>query len=311
MEEKISEAVKSESSFNKQLRESVMELKQKERTIVEMKEQLSNAELKNALINKKVNQLEKEKEDLDKRYKQELEEVKNKLRPFSKSRQVHKMNGDQLPKGNDLSNDDDAGPKNFPEDKEAKTLARTAETEEYLSDDGDSQKRFFQDESLLKKDLGAEKRKNKLCLLEIGKLKRELDQWKEMVREDMDVGVGFLRIENEDLKDELQKNQIFITELVSKKKLHTQVIKKLRAENAMLKGTTEDEYDDVISLESDDETFYEGLGYDRSTTQEQRVRFDKNGKIEKEAQRPNESKDLHIDTSLDFLDCKTSVSEKE
>lgn len=64
-----------------------------------------------------------------------------------------------------------------------------------------------QEKSLLKKDLEAEKRKNELCLLEIEKLQRELDQWKEIVRDDMDVGVGFLRIENEDLKDELQENQ--------------------------------------------------------------------------------------------------------
>lgn len=60
---------------------------------------------------------------------------------------------------------------------------------------------------MLKKDLEAEKRTNELCLLEIEKLQRELDQWKEIVRDDMDVGVGFLRIENEDLKDELQENQ--------------------------------------------------------------------------------------------------------
>lgn len=66
---------------------------------------------------------------------------------------------------------------------------------------------YRQEKSLLKKDLEAEKRKNELCLLEIEKLQRELDQWKEIVRDDMDVGVGFLRIENEDLKDELQENQ--------------------------------------------------------------------------------------------------------
>ena len=60
---------------------------------------------------------------------------------------------------------------------------------------------------MLKKDLEAEKRKNEFCLLEIEKLQRELDQWKEIVRDDMDAGVGFLRIENEDLKDELQENQ--------------------------------------------------------------------------------------------------------
>lgn len=143
LEEKISETVKLESYFNKQLSESVMELKRKERTITELKEQLSSAELKNYQLNSKINQLEKEKEDLNKKYMQELEEVKGELRPFSKNRQLNKKRGEQLQNGNDLPNDDYIGPKNQLEDKEAKMLARTTETEEYLFDE-DYQKRFLQ-----------------------------------------------------------------------------------------------------------------------------------------------------------------------
>lgn len=64
-----------------------------------------------------------------------------------------------------------------------------------------------QAESLLQKQLEAEKEKNELCLKEIESLKKEVDEWKEMVRGDMDIGLGFLRIEIEDLKEEIQDNQ--------------------------------------------------------------------------------------------------------
>ena len=80
---------------------------------------------------------------MNKKYMQELEEVKGELRPFSKNRQLNKKRGEQLQNGNDLPNDDYIGPKNQLEDKEAKMLARTTETEEYLFDE-DYQKRFLQ-----------------------------------------------------------------------------------------------------------------------------------------------------------------------
>lgn len=60
---------------------------------------------------------------------------------------------------------------------------------------------------MLQKQLKVEKEKNELCLKEIESLKKELDQWKKLVRDDMDTGLGFLRIENEELKDEIQENQ--------------------------------------------------------------------------------------------------------
>lgn len=46
------------------------------------------------------------------------------------------------------------------------------------------------------------------------------------------------------------------------------------------RDTGTDEYED-ISLSSGDEIDSEEPGYDKTTTQEHRVRFDKNGKIEK------------------------------
>lgn len=65
----------------------------------------------------------------------------------------------------------------------------------------------IQDESQLQKQLKIEKEKNKSCLKEIEDLKTELNQWKKMVRDDMDTGMGFLRIENEELKDEIEENR--------------------------------------------------------------------------------------------------------
>ena len=63
----------------------------------------------------------------------------------------------------------------------------------------------IQDESQLHKQLKVEKEKNELCLKEINDLEKELNQWKKMVRDDMDIGMGFLRIE--ELKDEIEENQ--------------------------------------------------------------------------------------------------------
>lgn len=65
----------------------------------------------------------------------------------------------------------------------------------------------FQNESLQQKQLKAEKEKTEYFLKEIEILNKDLDQWKKMVRDDMETGLGFLRIENEELKDELQENQ--------------------------------------------------------------------------------------------------------
>ena len=65
----------------------------------------------------------------------------------------------------------------------------------------------IQDESQLQKQLKIEKEKNKSCLKEIEDLKTELNQWKKMVGDDMDTGMGFLRIENEELKDEIEENR--------------------------------------------------------------------------------------------------------
>jgi len=65
----------------------------------------------------------------------------------------------------------------------------------------------IQDESQLQRQLKLEKEKNESCLREIQNLKNELHQWKKMVRDDMDTGMGFLRIENEELKDEIEENQ--------------------------------------------------------------------------------------------------------
>ena len=65
----------------------------------------------------------------------------------------------------------------------------------------------IQDESQLQKQLKIEKEKNKSCLKEIEDLNTELNQWKKMVGDDMDTGMGFLRIENEELKDEIEENR--------------------------------------------------------------------------------------------------------
>lgn len=65
----------------------------------------------------------------------------------------------------------------------------------------------IQDESQLHKQIKVEKEKNGSYLKEIDDLKQELNQWKKMVRDDMDIGTGFLRIENEELKDEIEENQ--------------------------------------------------------------------------------------------------------
>jgi len=65
----------------------------------------------------------------------------------------------------------------------------------------------IQDESQLQRQLKLEKGKNESCLKEIENLEKELNQWKKMVRDDMDTGMGFLRIENEELKDEIEENQ--------------------------------------------------------------------------------------------------------
>ena len=65
----------------------------------------------------------------------------------------------------------------------------------------------IQDESQLQKQLKIEQKKNKSCLKEIEDLKTELNQWKKMVGNDMDTGMGLLRIENEELKDEIEENQ--------------------------------------------------------------------------------------------------------
>lgn len=149
-----------------------------------------------------------------------------------------------------------------------------------------------------------------------------------MVRDDMDIGTGFLRIENEELKDEIEENQILIAQLLAKRKLHVQIIKKLRVENAFLKSardTGTDEYGD-ISFDSCEEIECEEPGSDRTSTQERRVRFDKNGMKEKAEFSENDeyllfndikrgvhfsddNNDFH-DSSLEILEYDTSISEK-
>lgn len=138
LEEKISEAAEVESFLNKQLSEALMELKQKEHGITELKEQLASIEVENAMLNTKINQLEKEEEDLGEKHKQELEAVQSKLKTSNESLELHKVKSERLQQENDMLNDGYLGLKKYLEGEKAKVLAEMTESSEYLSDGEDS-----------------------------------------------------------------------------------------------------------------------------------------------------------------------------
>ncbi len=138
LQQRISEAEVMEGYLNKQLNEVLSQVKQKERTVSELKEQLVALKVENAKLNAKIDELEEEKEDLYKKLDQELEAVKCKLKKSNESLQFHKVKSEQLQQENDVLNDGYLGLKNYLEKEKAKIFVGMTESGEYLSDDEDS-----------------------------------------------------------------------------------------------------------------------------------------------------------------------------
>ena len=66
----------------------------------------------------------------------------------------------------------------------------------------------LQDEASLKKQLQVEKDRNEKFQNEIQLLKKDVDLWREIVSDEgFTGGVGYLKIENEDLKQEIEDHQ--------------------------------------------------------------------------------------------------------
>lgn len=138
LQEKISEVEELENYLNKKLKEALIEVKQKERGMAELKEQLVAIKLENAKLSANIDELEEEKEDLCKKHAQEMEAIKNKLKKSNESLQVHKVKSEQLQVENDSLNDSYLGLKSYLEDEGAKVIAGMTKSGEYLSDDEDS-----------------------------------------------------------------------------------------------------------------------------------------------------------------------------
>lgn len=134
LQQRISEAEVMEGYLNKQLNEALSQVKQKERAVSELKEQLVALKVENAKLNAKIDELEEEKEDLYKRLEKELEAVKCKLKKSNESLQFHRVKSEQLQQENDALNDGYLGLKNYLENEKAKMT----ESGEYLSDEEDS-----------------------------------------------------------------------------------------------------------------------------------------------------------------------------
>ena len=138
LQQRISEAEVMEGYLSKQLNEALSEVKQKERGVSELTEQLVALKVENAKLNAKADELEEEKEDLYKKLEQELEVVKCKLKKSDESLQFHKVKSDHLQQENDVLNDGYLELKNYLENEQAKMLVGTTQNGEYLSDDEDS-----------------------------------------------------------------------------------------------------------------------------------------------------------------------------
>lgn len=138
LQEKISEGEELENYLNKQLSEALIEVRRNERALNELKEELVALKVENAKLNANIDGLEEEKENMLKKYGQELEAVKNKLKKNNESLQFHKVKSEQLQEENDALNDSYLGLKNYLEEEKAKMLVGMTESGEYLSDDEDS-----------------------------------------------------------------------------------------------------------------------------------------------------------------------------
>ena len=135
LREKISKGEELESYLNKQLSAALVEMRQKERAVNELKEELIALKNENAKLNKNVDGLEKEKENMLKKHAQELEAVKNKLKKSSESLQFHKVRNEQMREDYDVLNGSYLGLKSFLEEEKENMLARMTESGVNFSDD--------------------------------------------------------------------------------------------------------------------------------------------------------------------------------
>ena len=136
--EKISEGEELESYLNKQLSAALVEMREKERAVNELKKELIALKVENAKLNVNIDGLEKEKESILKKHGQELEVVTNKLKKSNESLQLHKVKNEQMQEENDTLNDSFLALKNYLEEEKAKMLVGMKGGGEYLSDDEES-----------------------------------------------------------------------------------------------------------------------------------------------------------------------------
>lgn len=139
LREKISEGEELESNLNKQLSAALVEMRRKERAVIELNEELIALKNQNTKLKENVDGLEKEKENMLKKHGQELEAAKNKLKKSNESLQFHKVKNEQMREDYEALNDSYLGLKRIQEEAEkTKTLVRMSKSDVNLSDDEDS-----------------------------------------------------------------------------------------------------------------------------------------------------------------------------
>jgi len=138
LREKISQGEELESNLNKQLSTALVEMKWKERAVNKLKEELIALKTENAKLNMNVDGLEKEKETMLRKHRQELEVLKSKLKKSNESLQFHKVKNEQMQEDYDALNDSYVGLKKYLDEEKAKILVGMTGGAENLSDEVDS-----------------------------------------------------------------------------------------------------------------------------------------------------------------------------